>query len=81
MIPEKISELKMTAREKINQHIFGCIPPILEHLLLCLKRLETEEIAYISVYGMFRLTKTFILSLIGIILTYELLIINAFPEK
>ena len=81
MIPENLNEIKLTARKKINEHFFGVIPPIPENACFCLMRLEREQIIYIDVFGVFRLTKSFILPAIGGILTYDLLIINTFMNQ
>ena len=78
MIADKMCKIKQTARETINEYNCGLIPPLSQNVLLCLRRIETEKTIHISVYGTFRLTKSFILSAIGIIFTYDLLIINAF---
>lgn len=78
MIPEKLFEIRLTARQIINKHVLGQSPSIVQNVLSCLGRIETEEIIYISVCGMFRLTKTFILTAIGSIFTYDLLIISTF---
>ena len=80
MIPENLSEIRQIARERINEHVLNLIPPIPQNALLYLRRMETEEIIYVSVYGLFRLTKSFILSATGMIFTYDLLIINAFLD-
>ena len=80
MIPEKLSDIKVIARKILNQHACGDIPWIPQDVLLCLERVEAEESIYISVCGSFHLSKSFILSAIGTILTYDLLIINAFLD-
>lgn len=76
MIPENLNVIRLTAQEKINEHVFGLIPSIPEHVLMCLRRIETQKIICINVFDVFRLTKSFILSAIGSALTYDLLIIN-----
>lgn len=81
MVQEKQSEIRSTAREKINEHVFGLTLSIPQNVLLCLRRIETETTIYISVCDMFRLSKSFILSAIGAIFTYDLLIISAFADE
>ena len=81
MIPERLSEIRLTARKRINEHVFGLSPPISQDALRYLKRIENENIMYVSVCGVFHLTRSFILSAIGAILTYDLLIINVFLEE
>lgn len=76
MIPENLSEIKLTAREKLKEHVFGLAPIIPQNVLMCLKTIEAEKVVYISVCGLFRLTKGFILPAIGSVFTYDLLIIN-----
>lgn len=80
MIPEKLSDIKITAREKLNQHACGTTPYVRANILLCLKRIEAEELIYISVCGLFPLTKSLILSATGAILSYDLLIINVLHD-
>ena len=80
MIPESLSEIRQIARERINEHVLSIVPSISKNALLCLRRIETEKIIYVSVYGLFRLTKSFILSATGMIFTYDLLIINTFLD-
>lgn len=79
-IPEELSEIKLAAREIIDEHIFNPVPNMQQNILLYLKRIETGKVTYICVYGLFRLTKSFILSAIAMIFTYDLLIINAFLD-
>ena len=79
-IPEKLSEIRLTVRVKINRHVFGLTPPISQSALLCLRRMEMENLIYITVCGTFRLTKSFIFLANGTIFTYDLLIINVFPD-
>ena len=71
MIPEGLSEIRLSACKRINEHVFGLSPPISQDALCYLKRIEMENIIYVSVCGMFRLTRSFILSAIGAILTYD----------
>lgn len=80
-ISENLIEIKLTAHERINEHVFGLIPSIPENILMCLRRIETQKNIYICVGGVFRLTKSFVLSAIGSALTYDLLLISIFmPE-
>lgn len=81
MILENLSEIKLTAREKSKEHVFGLAPLIQQNVLLCLKRIETGKVVYIAIWGLFRLTKCFIcykcfLPAIGSIFTYDLVIIS-----
>lgn len=78
MITENFEEIRLTAQEKINEYVFGLNPSISENELMCLRRIETQKTIYINVFGMFLLTKSFILSAIGSIFAYDLLIINTF---
>lgn len=80
MIPESLNEIRLIVNEKINEHVFGLVPPISQTILICLRRIETQKIIYITVFGMFRLTKSFILAAIGIAFTYDLLIISTFMD-
>ena len=76
-IPENLSEIRLTVRQNINEHVFKLKPPFTKNTLRCLQRIESEEIIYVSVCNMFLLTKSFILTTIGIIFTYCLLFVNA----
>ena len=78
MIPENLNKIRQTAREKINEQVFNLCAWIPQNIFLCLRRIETEKLVYISVFGALRLTKSFILSAVGSIFTYDLLIINTF---
>ena len=81
MVTENMTKVTVTAREILNNYIFGSINSIPQNVLLCLRRIETEKIVYISVCDVFILSKSFILSAIGVALTYDLLIINAFTNE
>lgn len=72
MIPEKLLQIKKTVREFINGCSYGQF--ITRQNIFYLKRIESEEIVYISVCGLFHLTRSFILSALGGLLTYGLLI-------
>ena len=77
MVTENMTKVTVTAREKVNSHVFGTVNSIPLNVLLCLKRIEKEKIVYVSVCDLFHLSKSFILSAIGITLSYDLLIITA----
>ena len=81
MIPEKMHDIAVTAREKLNEHACGDVPFIPQNVQLCLRRIETESVTHISVCGLFRLSKSFILTAIGTIFTYDLLIVNIFLSE
>lgn len=73
-IPESLQNIKETARELFV--VYGgknCLP---KNVLFYLERMEREDVVYISAYGLFNITKGFILSAVGVTLTYDLLIIN-----
>lgn len=74
MIPEKLLEIKAT----VTDYIDSCSNTdlISKRNMFYLKRIESKEVVYISVCGMFHVTRNFILSALGLILTYGLLIIN-----
>lgn len=73
-IPENLLEIKRTVRNFLNS--CGYCHLISKHNLFYLMRIETEDIVYISVCGMFHVTRSYILSALGFLLTYGLLIIN-----
>lgn len=81
MIPESLNEIRLTVYEKINEHVFGLVPPISQNILICMRRIEAQKIIYITVFGMFRLTKSFILAAIGSAFTYDFLIISTFMDQ
>lgn len=74
MIPEKLTEIRLTVRKFLNK--YGHNRSLSEKNLFCLTRIESEEIVHISVCGMFYMTRYYILSASGALLTYGLLIIN-----
>ena len=80
MIPKNLHKIRVTAREKINDFVFDSDHSIPQNVMLCLRRIETENVIHITVCDMFSLTKSFILSAIGVIFTYDLLIISAFTS-
>lgn len=74
MIPEKLLEIKATVTDYIDS--CGNTDLISKQNMFYLKRIESKDIVYISACGMFYVTRNFILSALGLILTYGLLIIN-----
>ena len=74
VIPEKLAEIRNTAKYFITK--YGNSPFISRNALFYLKRIEKEDAIYISACGMFKFTRKFVLSAIGITLTYNLLLIN-----
>lgn len=74
MIPESITQIKRTVRKypscSNNSHLIS------KQNLFYLNRIENEDIVYISVCGMFNLTRSYILSAFPLVLIYGLLIIN-----
>ena len=73
-ISENMMEVKRTAREFLNDYTFRHYAA--QQNIYYLKRIENEEVVYLSVCGLFCLTKGFLLSALGAIFTYGLLIIN-----
>lgn len=74
MIPEKLLQIKKTVSEFINECAYGQF--ITKQNMFYLKRIENEKVVYISVCGLFHFTRSFILSALGGMLTYGLLITN-----
>lgn len=74
MIPENFMKIKNTAREFLNKYGFGQF--ITRESLFYLKRIESEKVVFISVSGLFLLTRSVLLSGLGAVLTYGLLIIS-----
>lgn len=74
MIPKNFMRIRETVREFLNR--YGYRPFVTKQNMFLLKRMESEEIVYISVCELFPLTRGFILSALGTVLTYGLLIIN-----
>lgn len=74
MIPEKLTEIRKTVRHCIAQ--YGNDPRIDRNVLFYLSRIEKEDIVYITGCRMFSLNRQFILSAIGVTLTYDLLLID-----
>lgn len=69
MIPETLSEIRLSARNKINEHVFSLTSSIPKNALLCLSKIESEEIIYVSLCGMFHLKKAFNLTAVRVIFT------------
>lgn len=74
-IPENLSEVKKTAKKLIFEQ-GSKFPTCVDPILFSLKEIEREDILYLDVWGMFNITRGFILSAIGATLTYDLLILN-----
>lgn len=74
MIPEKLLQIRETAKCCLNKR--GDNNVISGKNLFYLERVEKEDIVYISAPGMFKITGEFILSAIGVTLTYDLLLIH-----
>ena len=73
-IPENFVEIKTTVRYFISTYSFKRFIP--KQTLFHLKRIENEDTVYITVCDMFHVTRGYILSSLGLMLTYGLLIIN-----
>lgn len=73
-ISENSIKIKETAQKQLNKKGFRNLLP--QNILIHLKRIEREDILYISACGMFHFTRGFILTTIGITLTYSLFLIN-----
>lgn len=74
VIPENLMEIRTTVRDFISNCRYSHLTSAQN--LFYLKRIESEDIIHISVCGMFQITRIFILSALGLSLTYGLLIIN-----
>lgn len=74
MIPERIIEIKYIARDHIHNRISN--PLITQDALFYLKRIVKANVVHISACGLFNFTRSFVLTAIGVTLTYDLLIIN-----
>ena len=73
-IPEKLMEIRKTAKYCITN--YGNKSFISRNVIFYLKRIEKEDIVYISACGMFKFTREYLLSVIGVTLTYDLLILS-----
>lgn len=76
MIPEKLTGIRKTAKYYITECGNGNSPHIHRNVIFYQKSIEKEDIVYTAAFGMFSFTRQFILSAIGMTLTYDLLIIN-----
>ena len=65
-------------KTNVRKRYLSSITCIAENAILLRRRVEAEESIYMSVGGVFGLSRSFILTAIGAILTYDLLIISAF---
>lgn len=74
LIPENLLEIKAIVKNFININRYSQHIP--EQNLFYLLRIENEDIVYITVCGMFHVTRSYILTALGVMLTYGLLIIN-----
>lgn len=74
MIPKEFTKIRKTAREFTNKR--GYSHGVTKQNIFYLKRIESEKVVYISVCELFPLTRSFILSALGTILTYGLLVAN-----
>lgn len=74
MVSENLIKIKETAQEQLNEKCFRNSLP--QNILMYLKIIEREDTLYISACGMFHFTRGFILTTIGITLTYGLFLIN-----
>ena len=73
-IPENLIEIRRTAKYIINR--YGNSSFLSRNVIFYLKRIEKEDIIYITACGLFEFTRKYLLSAIGAALTYNLLIIN-----
>ena len=73
-IPEKITEIRKTAKDFIIE--YNDRPLNFRNTIFYLKRIEKEDIVYIRAFGMFSISRQLILSAVGVTVTYGLLIIN-----
>lgn len=74
MMPENVKKIQIAARDLIvtcGNHKFPA-----EQLLFNLKRIEKEDVVYISPCSLFSVNRGFILTAAGATLAYDLLIIN-----
>lgn len=74
MFSEQLIEIKNTATNFLNKYGENTLIP--QNVIYCLKRIEKQDVVYISACGMFSINRQFILTAIGVALTYDLLIIN-----
>ena len=76
MISEKILGIKKTAQNQLNELAWKQAQWFPSAVLECLKRIEKHEISNLSAWGLFELSRGFILTVAGAHLAYGLLIIN-----
>lgn len=74
MIPESLVEIKKMVKKFLNVYRYSIF--LSKENLFYLKRIENEDIVYITICGMFHLTRSYILTALGLMLTHGLLIIN-----
>ena len=75
-ITDNLFEIKQTIQNELNELACKQKQMYPEPVFECLRRIEKDEIAYISAGGLFHLSRGFILTAVGTLLTYGLLIIN-----
>lgn len=74
MIPEHLAEIRNIVRDFLNCK--GCNKLISKENLFYLHRIENQDVVHISACGLLFISRRFLLSIIGLMLTYGLLIIN-----
>lgn len=74
MIPERLLEIRTFIRDILNCCDYNHL--ISKRSLYFMRRIENQDIVYISACGVLSVSRNFILSAIGLMLTYELLILN-----
>lgn len=75
-IAENSLDIKKTVQDKLNEFSYKEKLSFPESVIKCLERIEKSEIPYMSVCGLFVISRGFILTATGAALTYGLLIIN-----
>lgn len=74
LIPENIIEIQSIVKNFVNIHRYSHF--ISEQDLFYLTRIENADVVYISVGGMFNVTRSYIMTVLGLMFTYGLVIIN-----
>lgn len=74
MIPLRLMRIKNDVKEFLNKYGYDNYEN--RQCMYYLKRIENEEIVYVSVCGLFHLTRNVLLTALGAVLTYGLLITN-----
>lgn len=74
MIPLNVIRIKNDVREFLNKYGYDNYKN--KQCMYYLKRIENEEVVYVSVCGLFHLTRNVLLTALGAVLTYGLLITN-----